>query len=185
MTANEPEQDAGVSRDILTDLANLGPFFSIDVHLPGERPHPPWLAVGELTSRPEQMRRRITAVRHALAASAGSPAEQIEARVAASAAHFGVVARLVSPALAALVGGYQLSTQPGELWWQDVVGGPYPLSIPVPAHRLDACEPSAETACRQLVSEVIDPVTSMVAELVPMSFRVLWGNVASAVNSAS
>jgi hypothetical protein len=40
-------------------------------------------------------------------------------------------------------------------------------------------------ACRQLVSEVIEPVTSVVTTLVPMSIRVLWGNVASAVNSAS
>jgi hypothetical protein len=184
MTGNDPERAARASRDILADLAGLGPFFSVDEHLPGERTQPPWLEVGELASRPELTRRRIAAVRHALAASAGSPAEQVEVRVAASAAHFGMVARLVSPALAALVSGFQLSTRPRELWWQDVLGGPFPLSVPAPVHRLDSGQRSAETACRKLVSEVLEPVTSTVAELVPLSFRVLWGNVASAVNSA-
>jgi hypothetical protein len=174
-----------VPREILADLAALGPFFSVRAHLPGERPRLPWIPVGELTSRPEPMRRRIAAVRQALAVSAGSQAEQIEARVAASAAHFGLVARLLSPPLAALVYGYQLSTEPAELWWQDVLGGPYPLSVPVTANRLDGRRRSAEAACRQLVSDLIEPVTSHVAELVPLSTRVLWGNVASAIDSAS
>lgn len=173
------------ARDVLADIAALGPFFSVEVHLSGERPHPPWLTVGALTSRPERMRRRIAAVRQALAAEAGSQAEQIEAKVAASAAQFGLVARLVSPALATLVFGYQLSTEPSELWWQDILGGPYPLSVPVEVHCFDGRSRSAETACRQLVSEVIEPVTSAVSDLVPLSTRVLWGNVASAVNSAS
>jgi hypothetical protein len=184
MTGNEPERAARASRNILTDLAALGPFFSVDAHLPGEQPQPPWLEVGDLTSRPELMRQRITAVRHALAASAGSPAEQIEAKVAASAAHFGMVARLVSPALAALVSGFELGTRPCELWWQDALGGPFPLSVAAPVHRLDSGQRSAETACRTLFSDLLEPVTSTVAELVPLSFRVLWGNVASAVNSA-
>ena len=173
------------ARDLLTDIAALGPFFSVEAHLPGERPHPPWLTVGALTSQPEPMRRRIAAVRQALPAGAGSQAEQIETKVAASAAHFGMVARLVSPALAALVFGYQLNTDPSQLWWQDVLGGAYPLSVPVQVHRLDGRSRSVETACRQLLSEVIEPVTSVVTELVPLSTRVLWGNVASAVNSAS
>ena len=180
-TSSESERDAETPPDILTALASLGPFFAVDMHESGERPQPPWLAVSALTGRPDMMRDRIAAVRQALAISTGRPAEQIETKVAASAAHFGLVARLVSPALAALASGYQLNTQPSELWWQDVLGGPFPVSVPVPVHCLD----SAETACRELISGLIEPVTSMVAEVIPMSPRVLWGNVASAVNSAS
>jgi len=168
---------------LLAELAALGPFFSVYAHLPGERPEMPWLSVDEL-SRPEPMRRRIAEIGLALAAAAGTQAEQIDMRVAASTAHFGIVARLLSPALAALASGYELSTQPAELWWQEVLGAPSPLSVPVPPHRLDDRQPSAATACGKLVSELIEPVTSTVAEVVPMSFRVLWGNVASAVNSA-
>jgi hypothetical protein len=185
MTDSQPGQDSQSARNVLTGIAALGPFFAVEVHLPGEHPRLPWLAVAGLTSGSEPMRRRIAAVRHALAAGAESRADQIEARVAASAAHFGMVARLVSPVLAALAFGHQLSTDPSELWWQDVLGRPYPLSVPVPVHVLDAGSRSAETACRQLVFEVIGPVTSVVADLVSLSTRVLWGNVASAVNSAT
>jgi ferric iron reductase protein FhuF len=182
----EFETETEGPRDFLADLAAIGPFFSVRAHLPRERRQLPWLTVSELASVPEPMRHRIAAVRDALAASAGSRAEQVDARVAASVAHFGVVARLVSPALAALALGYQLSMDPSELWWQDVLGGPFPLSVPVPAHRLDGgTHRSPEEACQELVVEVTGPVTSVVAKLVPVSSRVLWGNVASAVNSAS
>jgi hypothetical protein len=170
---------------LIADLAELGPFFPVRAHQPGERPQPPWLTIGELTIRPEPMRRRIAAVRDALAASAGCQPDQIEARVAASVAHFGVVARLLSPALAFLASGYQLSTQPSDLWWQDVLGGPYPLSVPVPAHRLDGSEASVQIACRDLICAVIAPVTAAIGADARLSARVLWGNVASAVNSAS
>jgi len=183
MPAGALGEDFQPARDFRTGIAALGPFFTVEAHLPGDRPRLPWLTVGGLASRPDPMQRRISAVRDALAANAGSLAEQIEARVAASTAHFGVVARLVSPALAALVFGYQLSTDPSQLWWHDVLGRPCSLSVPEPVHGLDSR--SAETACRQLIAEVIEPLTSVVATLVPISTRVLWGNVASAVNSAS
>jgi hypothetical protein len=185
VTSSELASGAPAPRGILSDLAALGPFFCVHAHQPGERPQLPWLIASELTSDPELMQRRIAAVRQALAATAGCQAEQIERRVAASAAHFGLVARLLSPALAALAFGYELSTQLAELWWQDVLGGPCPLSVPLPAHRLDRCRQSTEKACRKLVSDVIAPVTATVAGQVPVSTRVLWGNVASAVSSAS
>jgi ferric iron reductase protein FhuF len=38
---------------------------------------------------------------------------------------------------------------------------------------------------RRLVDETIAPVTAAVAALAPVSLRVLWGNVASAVNTAA
>ena len=172
-------------QDITTDLAALGPFFRVHAHLPGERPELPWRTVGELGTQPEPMRHRIAAVSRALAAEAGSQADQIEAKVAASIAHLGVVARLVSPALAAIALGYPLMTAPPELWWQDTLGGPFPLSVPVPEHCPGDHRQSARTACGNLLSRVIEPVTATVAALVPLSSRVLWGNVASAVNTAS
>ncbi len=169
--------------DILNDLATLGPFFTVHAHLPGERPELPWLTVDDLASRSEPLRHRIASVRRALAVRAGIQADQIEARVAASLAHFGVVARLVSPTLAAMSLGYRFMTEPAELWWQDILGGPHPLSIAISPHGLERGQ-SAGTACGEFVSAVIEPVTVKVAELVLMSPRVLWGNVASAVNTA-
>jgi ferric iron reductase protein FhuF len=40
-------------------------------------------------------------------------------------------------------------------------------------------------ACDRLVGDVIAPLTAAVARLAPVSPRVLWGNVASAGNSAA
>ena len=42
-----------------------------------------------------------------------------------------------------------------------------------------------EQACQRLVSGAIGPLTRSVAELVPISPRVLWGNVASAAKGAA
>ncbi len=93
-------------RDIVTELATFGPFFTVHAHLPGERPELPWRTVDELASRSEPLQYRIASVRRALAVTTGIRADQIEARVAASVAHCGVVARLVSPTLAAISLGY-------------------------------------------------------------------------------
>ena len=55
---------------------------------------------------------------------------EIEPRVAASAVHLGLAARLTAPALGAAVLRRPLDLRPGGLWWQDVLGGPVPLSVP-------------------------------------------------------
>jgi FhuF 2Fe-2S C-terminal domain/Ferric iron reductase FhuF-like transporter len=133
----------------------------------------------ELTSPSEPLLARVAAVRAALAASAGRPASAVEPRVAASAVHLGLVARLVSPVLGAAVLRCPLDLRPGGLWWQDTAGGPVPLSVPAG----DAAEPGEWD--RLLLDEAVAPLTAAVARLVPVSGRVLWGNVASAVNAAA
>jgi ferric iron reductase protein FhuF len=83
--------------------------------------------------------------------------------------------------------------RPGGLWWQDVTGGPVPLSVPVPWADGEHGTPLRDRGHaqspgnwdRQLFDEVIAPVTAATAWLVPVSGRVLWGNVASAVNAAA
>jgi hypothetical protein len=99
--------------------------------------------------------------------------------------HLGLAARLVSPALAALAGRGRLDLRLDGLWWQDTVGGPVPLSVPEPGGAERTGAGPADDDCRQLLDEVIAPVTQAVAGLVPTSPRVLWGNVASAVNGAA
>jgi ferric iron reductase protein FhuF len=134
---------------------------------------------------------RIGSVRAALARRGGRRADEIELRVAASVLHLGLVARLIAPALAALADQHRLDMRLGELWWQDTLGGPVPLSVPVGddpgrgENRGENRGRSAEQYCHRLVEDVIAPVTSTLAGLVPVSRRVLWGNVASAVNSAA
>ena len=117
---------------------------------------------------------------------------EVDQRVAASVTQLGLVARLVAPALATQALGQPLDLRLGGLWWQDTLGGPLPLSVPPPAGpdtaRPGGASPMAAGPDRlvsQLLAEVIAPLTAAVAALTPVSDRVLWGNVASAVNGAA
>jgi hypothetical protein len=165
---------------VLDDLTALGPFFAAGTHPRGAEPVPPWRPASELTSPSGPLRDRIASVRAALAARGGRAVAEIEPRVAASAAHLGLVARLVSPALGAAVLRRPVDMRPGGLWWQDTAGGPVPLSVPAPPGDGNTGEWNEE-----LLDEVLVPVTAATARLVPVSGRVLRGNVASAVNAAA
>ncbi len=89
-------------------------------------------------------------------------------RVAASVFHLGLCARLVSPVIGAAVLGYRLDLT--EARWS----GPYPFRLSVPAI------PAGPAGSIVAVAEL----TRQVAGL-GVSTRVLWGNVASAVNGAA
>jgi hypothetical protein len=148
---------------------------------------------------------------------------EVEPRVAGSAVHLGLVARLIAPALGAVVLGCPVDLRPAGLWWQDEFGGAVPLSVlqpAVPAAEAvapkgvapegveaialgaiapegaategrrpagggDDLVPGERDWERRLLDETIAPVTAAVARLVPVSGRVLWGNVASAANTAA
>ncbi len=166
---------------VLNELAGLGPFFAVASHPPGAAPVPPWRPVSELTAPSRALRGRIGAVRAALAARGGLAADEIEPRVAASAVHLGLAARLTAPVIGAAVLRCPLDLRPGGLWWQDGTGGPVPLSVPAPS----ADGTSQEERDQLLFDELLVPVTAALARLVPLASRVLWGNVASAVNAAA
>jgi hypothetical protein len=115
------------------------------------------------------------------------PASGVELRVAASVTQLGLVARVIAPVLAAQAVRYPLDLRLSGLWWQDNPGGPVPLSVPEPATGVTppgAMETSPE-AMGALLDEVITPITLATGALAPVSPRVLWGNVASAVNGAA
>jgi Ferric iron reductase FhuF-like transporter/FhuF 2Fe-2S C-terminal domain len=195
---------------VLDDLAGLGPFFAVSAHPPGVAPVPPWRPVIELLTPSGALTARIASVRAALAAQAGLGADAIEPRVAASTLQLSLAARLVSPALGAAVLGSPVDLRSGGLWWQEVTGGPVPLSVPLSAGgnreraigagnrghdsgRDPDCGPGTAAGFwdhagewdQVLIEEVLGPVTEAIARLVPVSGRVLWGNVASAVNAAA
>jgi hypothetical protein len=176
----------------LDELASLGAFFAVGVHSPGAAPAAPWRPGSELAGPSDALAARVGAVRAALAARDGRSTGDVEPRVAGSAVHLGLVARLIAPALGAAVLGCPVDLRPGGLWWQDELGGAMPLSIPAsaaPAPVASASEaPAAEAERdweRRLLDETIAPVTAAVAGLVAVPGRVLWGNVASAVNTAA
>lgn len=161
----------------------MGPFFAVETHKTGAGPAPPWRPLAEL-AEPAGLRARIESIRGALAARSGGPADGIELRVAASVTQLGLVARVVAPALAAQTVRKPLDLRLGGVWWQDTVGGPMPLSVPRPAAAASA-DPGSLPAVATLLDEVITPITAATAALAPLSSRVLWGNVASAVNGAA
>ena len=152
----------------------------MDVHRPGSPLRPPWQPLGELTGSPDALAGRIGEVRERLAAAAGLPAAAVEFRVAASIAQLGLCARLLSPALGAAAVGRALPVDVGQARWVPALGGPFRLSL---AGVTVAAEPGTAAAAALLAG----PITQIVraVEAMAVSPRVLWGNVASAVNGAA
>jgi hypothetical protein len=157
----------------------------VEFHPPGTDPAAPWRSFAELTGPASALPGRIAAVRAALASRGGRPLEAIEPRVAASVTHLGLIARFVAPVLAAAACGYRLARPAAGLWWQDTTGGPLPLSVPEPDDPESGPGPEPGEVAGQLIGELITPITSAVTGVIPVPARVLWGNVASAVNGAA
>ncbi|MDT7712593.1 MAG: hypothetical protein QOG46_1282 [Pseudonocardiales bacterium] len=179
---------------MVRDLAALGPFFAVETHAPGSTPRAPWHVMSELVGAPEVLMDRVLAVRAALASAGGREPGAVELRVAASVAHLGLVARLVSPALAvAVTSGVLLEVDFPSTRWQRVLGGAFPMSLPLDASsdigdRDMKPELSSEHLAFLLASRVLEgPVRDLVEVTMPLSVsrHVLWGNVASAVNGAA
>lgn len=175
-------------------VSALGPFFAFETHAPGSAVRRPWRPMGELVASPEVLAGRVEGVRVQLAARAGQPAEAVQLRVAASVAQLGLVARLVSPALAAAaLYGRVLPVGLGGARWQPLPGGLFPLSLPAPSGPPDAPEPvtADESELARLAAELAGtlldgPARELVRAVAALSVspQVLWGNVASAVNGA-
>jgi hypothetical protein len=110
------------------ELAALGPFFAVDVHDPGAVPVRPWRPLREFVDDRRRLDERGSAVRRSLAGGADRAVSEVELRVAASVAHLGLVARLVAPAVAAAAIATTV-VDLGDAWWQDRLGGPFPLSV--------------------------------------------------------
>jgi hypothetical protein len=121
------------------------------------------------------MAARVESVRTALAHRAGRLADDVDIRVAASVAQLGLVARLLAP----MIGAISLGDPPSawsvdDLWWQNTLGGPYPLSV----------APSSTPEFLG-VGPAVEAITTTMAERYRLSHRVLWGNIGSAANSAA
>jgi hypothetical protein len=162
-------------------LAELGPYFALASHEQGSVPSGTWRPLRGLLESPDQLRERADAVRAALARGAERP---VELRTAASIAQLGLVARLVAPAIGtAVLTGRLLSMD--DAWWQPVLGGPMPLSVPREA--LDGASydgPLGQALGRGLLDGPVRALVEITAKL-SVSRQVLWGNVASAVNGAA
>ncbi|MFD7159264.1 (2Fe-2S)-binding protein [Kribbella sp. NPDC059898] len=89
--------------------------------------------------------------------------------------HLGLVARLISPALAAVVLEDRVPNLTlDQLHWQPVLGGVFPLSLP-----------PIPPAGGDLYRELFDGPLPAIAQAFELSDHILIGNVASAVNGAA
>lgn len=172
-----------VMNDSQADLAALGPFFALAVHPAGAAPARPWRPLDELVGPGPALPDRIRAVRVALAAAGGREPGQIEERVAVSVAHLGLVARLIAPAVGAAALGRPLGVlAAGRIWWQDQLGRPYAVSLAPDGPRAAGTPPAGSPG---LAGTAVEQLTLACHRRFSVSPRVLWGNVASAANSAA
>jgi hypothetical protein len=167
-------------------LAGLGPFFAVETHRPGETAPAPWQPLGTLLGSATALAARIDAVHASLAAAAGCPASRIERRVAASVTQLGIVARLISPVLGSAVLGVPLGIDVAQARWVPALGGPFRLSLAVPAGPARPGSAGPTEALLPLNDLLAGPVHALVDLTAPLvSRRVLWGNVGSAINGAA
>ncbi|MFI1092094.1 hypothetical protein [Streptomyces sp. NPDC020917] len=123
--------DRGGGRDGDAALDALGPFFTIGRHDPAHPPAGDWRSVTDLVTDPSVLDERVASVREFLAAGGGLDVARIEVRVAASVAHLGMAARLVSPLLATAVLHRRVpALSLDDLRWKAQLGGAFPLSLP-------------------------------------------------------
>lgn len=180
-------ESAAESSAASAQLAALGPFFAAESHDPNAAPTGPWRSMAELFDDPDAMSQRVYSVRAYLSAAGGRdrPPEAVEPRVAASVTHLGLAARTLSPFYALAVTRRRLPSTVGlrDLRWQPASGSTFALSIP----GLDRAAPihddeTSETMARDVESLAIELCDAM--RPFGVSPRVLWGNVASALNGA-
>ena len=139
-------------------------------HSVGESPEGRWRSLRELTEDPAPLDVRVEYVHTTLRAAR----PDLHKRVAASVVQLGVVARILAPALAIEASGLgAASLTTTDLWWQDDIGGVYPLSL------------TTTTAESDRLDGAVSELTDLICSRYGVPPRALWGNVASAVNSAA
>ncbi|HVT64209.1 MAG TPA: (2Fe-2S)-binding protein [Mycobacteriales bacterium] len=145
----------------------------------------PWLPFEPVVTEPSTLERRVDDVRAALAERGDRSPDVVERQVAASITHGGLVSRLISPALGcAVVCGHVPDMTAANVWWQDTLGGPFPLSLPLDGGVSGEPEVLVE-AMRSSVVAMTSAITSAVVSTCDVSPLVLAGNVAAAINAAA
>jgi hypothetical protein len=147
-------------------LEEFGPFFATSLH--AAPPPAPWRPLAELAGS-DELAGRVRQVRDSMAA---------DLRVAASVTQLGLVARLLSPVLAAAV-RHRVLLDLDTGYWRAPLTSTFALSL-VPRPGVP------DRALAELArSGPVAGLTAMIGRLGAVSPRVLAGNVASAVNGAA
>lgn len=158
-------------------FAEFGPYFAVTGYAGSAPDGPGWQPL-DLVTAPDSLARRIDTVRARLS----SGGRLVERRPVASAVLLGLAARLLSPALAsAILDGRLLDLTPSRLYWQPSPDSGFPLAVP--ADSLAASDLVAGLA--ELIAGPIGELVAGVQAVCPLSPKVAWGNVGSALNGAA
>ncbi|MGH3615254.1 MAG: hypothetical protein ACRDRK_22190, partial [Pseudonocardia sp.] len=162
-------------RAVLADVGSFGPFFAVSTD-PTEQVDPTWRPLTHLYTDPAPLRERIAHVRRLL----GS-----DERIAASIAFQGLAARVLSaPFAAAVLHGVVPRLTADVLHFRVSVTGPWPLWCAAPpAAAVPDVSAAADTLAGLLFDGHLALLVAAVRAQVPISERLLWGSVASAVAS--
>ncbi|HEV7191860.1 MAG TPA: (2Fe-2S)-binding protein [Jatrophihabitantaceae bacterium] len=161
-------------------------FFEVAWHSAAEPCAPPWRPLHELATPSAAWDDRIGATRSALSAARQDARDPVEQRVAASVVHLGLCARIIAPAfMAAASDGRVMDTTLHRMWWQPVVGGPFPLSVVRPAEGRDLPMDEVVRRLRSVLIDVTMPTLVQAVRRYSVSSIIAWGNVASAIHSAA
>lgn len=134
-----------------------------------------WHTLADLAADRAVLAAKVAVTRTALGAS-GHP------RIAASVDFLGLAARVVSPALRWAAEQDTVPVlDPAEIWWRPAVPGPLRLAMPVRTWRRARGAALFEAAVRPALA----PLVRAYGSAFTLSRRVLWGNVASALNGAA
>jgi len=166
-------------RSALESAGSLGPFFALaDARGTG------WVSWSDLLVHPVTLHHRVHEVRTLLASGPGSP--DVPVRVAASIVQLGLVARLLSPVLGAvLVAGVVPVVAAPSVHLRPLGSNPLPMAFGNPsAVPAGGTTEAARALDHEWLVPVVGPLSGAVSRRYGVSPRVLEGNVASAVAGA-
>ncbi|RKS74056.1 FhuF-like iron-sulfur protein [Motilibacter peucedani] len=174
---------------LLRELEQLGPFFALETvdAAAAAADQRAWQPLSEMVAAPALLEARVREGRTVVAGLAGVPEHDVERRVVVSVVVQGLVGRLVSPALAALV-LHEALPDPSLWQWRPTGTGPLPLRLVLLADRAPfepVAPPEAADAFAALVLERwVEPLLSQAGEAARLAPSLLRGNAASAVAGA-
>lgn len=167
------------AEEALAAAAELGPFSAVDPF-----PSPGWVSWARLVEDSTVLEQRVTEVQRVLASGPASP--PVDARVAASIVHLGLVARLLSPILGtALVARVLPACPPGRVHLRLAGTNPLPLALTGP-EAVPVPDPNAvaDAVGVHWLGPAVAPLTAAVGERFRLSGHVLTGNTVSAAAGA-
>lgn len=182
--------DSRPAEAVLAEIARWGPYFAVEVRGADALDDDGWEPIATILE-PAALRRRIEAMGPLLPGVSPATPAQVQARVAASITHLGLLARLLSPRIGAASLGLLLSTRLDDDRCILAPGSSFALRLPRPDGSSDVPTggawahlptPARTRWAHDLLTGVADPVRAAIEAVVPLPGPVARSNLASAIH---